>query len=225
MKQQGISIHIMNLETLTPASPHNGSFIRDASRPPAVSRTRRILVADDDALIRQLMSSALSENGFEVNAVSDGEQAWDALCHEHYDLLVTDNEMPRLTGLKLVERIRDAGMSLPVIVASGTFSVERARNDPQLQFAAVIPKPFGLLEMLDAVKNVLASCHQSLIARKYGMIPSKSTVAEKISYCFGLTFCLMFSIAAPIRFFCHSSFQYASTSTLAGSAMRSIVEV
>ena len=151
----------MNLKTLTPASPHDGSFVADASRPPVVPRTRRILVADDDALIRQLISSALSRNGFEVNAVSDGEQVWEALCHEHYDLLVTDNEMPRLTGTKLIERIRDAGMSLPVIVASGTFSMEWARNNPQLQIAAVIPKPFGLLELLDAVRNVLASCHRS----------------------------------------------------------------
>jgi DNA-binding NtrC family response regulator len=77
-------------------------------------------------------------------------------------LLVTDNDMPRLTGLKLIERIRKAGMSLPVIVASGTFPMDRARDYPQLQIAEVIPKPFRKLEFLDTVRNVLSSHEDTL---------------------------------------------------------------
>ena len=106
-------------------------------------------MADDDEGIRQLISTVLAHAGFEVNAASDGQQAWEALLHEHYDLLVTDNEMPRLPGIKLIERIREEGMSLPVIIASGTFPVERVRNDPQLQIAAVLPKPFRIPELLE----------------------------------------------------------------------------
>jgi DNA-binding NtrC family response regulator len=117
--------------------------------------TKRILVADDDEGIRHIISFVLAGAGFEVNAASDGEQAWEALHHEHYDLLVTDVEMPRLGGIKLIERIRKEGMSLPVIIASGTFPVERVGNDPQLQIAAVIPKPFDILELLDTVRHAL----------------------------------------------------------------------
>ena len=97
----------------------------------------------------------MSGDGFDVNAAADGEEAWEALQHEHYDLLVTDNEMPRLTGIKLIERIRDAGMSLPVIVASGFFSTEGVRDYPQLQIAAVIPKPFDIWEFLKIVRITL----------------------------------------------------------------------
>ena len=57
-------------------------------------RKRRILVADDDEGIRCLLSVALTLAGYDVNLASDGEQAWDTLSHDHYDLLITDNEMP-----------------------------------------------------------------------------------------------------------------------------------
>ena len=130
---------------------------KNSSEPPVPGRPGRILVADDDEAVRCLISIALADAGFNVNAVSDGQEAWEALLHKHYDLLVTDNEMPRLPGIKLIERIREQGMSLPVIIASGTFPVERVRNDPQLQIAATLPKPFRISELLDTVKNVLAS--------------------------------------------------------------------
>ena len=74
---------------------------------------RRILVADDDEGTRHLISAVLAGAGFDVNAAADGQQAWEALLHEHYDLLVTDNEMPRLTGIQLIERICEAGIACP----------------------------------------------------------------------------------------------------------------
>src|ERR1035438_8912209 len=133
------------------------SCVTDSSEPPVLTRSRRILVADDDESIRYLLSTVLAGAGFDVNTASDGQQAWEAILHGHYDLLLTDNDMPRLTGIQLIERIREAGMSLPVIIASGTFPVERVRNDPQHQIAAALPKPFRIPELLDTVRDVLAS--------------------------------------------------------------------
>ena len=110
---------IKPIKTINKAKDMN-SCVADSSEPPVPAR-RRILVADDDEGIRRLISAVLARAGFDVNTASDGQQAWEALLHEPYDLLVTDNEMPRLAGVELIARIRDAGMSLPVIVASGTF--------------------------------------------------------------------------------------------------------
>jgi len=112
-------------------------------------------VADDDEDIRLLTSTALVSAGFDVSTASDGQQAWEALLHDHYDLLVTDEEMPRLAGLELIERIRDAGMSLPVIIASGTLSVEKMRDYPRRLIAAVLCKPFDIWELLNTVNHVL----------------------------------------------------------------------
>jgi DNA-binding NtrC family response regulator len=147
----------MNLDALIPVSSRNGSDARDSSKPSELIHARRILIAEDVDIIRWIISNTLAEDGYVVNTVADGEQAWKALCHDAYDLLVTDNEMPRLTGIRLIERMRKMGMSLPVIVASGTFSAESVRDYPQLQIAAVIPKPFGRSKLLDTVRNVLSS--------------------------------------------------------------------
>lgn len=137
-----------------------------SAAPPIPARPRRILVADDDESIRYLISTVLAAAGFNVDAAPDGQQAWESVLHEHYDLLVTDNEMPRLAGIELIERIRDAGMSLPVIVASGTFPVEQAPNDPQLQIAAVLPKPFDTSELLNTVRHVLEASREDATANQ-----------------------------------------------------------
>ena len=140
----------------------NGPGFKDSSKPSALRHARRILIAEDDDIIRQIISNVLADEGYAVNAAADGEQAWMALRQDPYDLLVTDNEMPRLTGINLIERIRQAGMSLPVIVASSAFPVDRAWDYPQLQITAVIPKPFSRLKFLATVKSVLSSNEDSL---------------------------------------------------------------
>jgi len=138
-----------------PGSRLNGSDFKD--KPSEFNRARRILIAEDDDIIRQIISHILADEGYAVNAAADGEQAWEALRQDPYDLLVTDNEMPRLTGINLIERIRKAGMSLPVIVVSSAFPVDRVGDYPQLQITAAIPKPFSRLKFLDTVKSALSS--------------------------------------------------------------------
>src|SRR5450631_677627 len=89
----------MNLDTLIPPSPVDGCAAIDPSGPPIPVRLRRILVVDDDEVILNLISTVLAEAGFDVDAAPDGQEAWEALASQKYDLLVTDNEMPRLAGL------------------------------------------------------------------------------------------------------------------------------
>ncbi len=128
----------------------------------------RILVAEDNQTIRNLMFRALASEGFEVTMVKDGEEAWDELQHQPYDLLVTDNEMPRLAGLNLIERTRHAGLSLPVILASGSVSAEIIQDCPQLKIAAVVVKPFNIWEFLDTVRLTL------------GIFVTEATVPEEV---------------------------------------------
>jgi DNA-binding response OmpR family regulator len=145
----------MKHQTLTSAQPRDGSWDTGPSQPPVPARGQRILVADDEEDIRLLISSVLADDGFDVNTTSNGEQAWEALLHEPYDLLITDNEMPCLAGIELIERIRKAGLSLPIIMASGFFSGEGVRDYAQLQIAAVISKPFDICEFLNIVRIAL----------------------------------------------------------------------
>ena len=145
----------MKLQNLIPISPRNGSSGTDPSRPLVPARVQKILVADDYEDARQLISNTLACAGFEVDTAADGEAAWEALQHKHYDLLVTDNEMPRLAGMELIERIRKAGMSLPVIMASGSLTEEDMRDHAHLQIAALLAKPFDFWDFLHSVGKAL----------------------------------------------------------------------
>jgi len=76
----------------------------------------RILVADDENAIRSLMSAVLLQAGYRAQ---DGAVAWAALQAEPYDLLITDCDMPKVTGIELVRNLRSARMDLPVILVTG----------------------------------------------------------------------------------------------------------
>ena len=84
----------------------------------------------------------------------DGERGWDALCAAHYDLLVTDNDMPCLTGLRLIARLRVAGFTLPVIVASGSLELGEVNDYPLLDLAAILHKPFGFADLISVARRV-----------------------------------------------------------------------
>lgn len=177
----------MKLQNLIPTPLRDGSCVTDRSRPPFPARVQRILVADDCEDARKVISIALSRAGFEVDTVADGEAAWEALQQEHYDLLVTDNEMPRLAGIKLIERIRDAGMSLPIIMVSASFSEEDMHDYAHLQMAAVLTKPFEFWEFLNAVSKALrgsaeavAADHGSLASAPLPLSPPQAKAAGTV---------------------------------------------
>jgi DNA-binding response OmpR family regulator len=116
---------------------------------------QRILVVDDDLMIRRLNSKALTGSGYEVNAAEDGADAWEALQLENYDLMVTDNDMPNVTGVELIQKLQEARMNLPVIMATGTVPQDHLDRHPWLKINAVLVKPFSFDVLLETVKNVL----------------------------------------------------------------------
>jgi DNA-binding response OmpR family regulator len=145
----------MNSKIFKRAISSKPATVSQASVPPLARGGQKILVAEDNQSVCNLIFRVLASEGFDVNIVADGEQAWEELRRNHYDLLVTDNEMPRLAGLDLITRIREAGMTLPVILASGSVSTEIKLEHPELNIAAVMSKPFNLWEFLDTVRNTL----------------------------------------------------------------------
>ena len=98
----------------------------------------RILVVDDEAAIRLFSSTVLRGFGYEVDAAEDGSAAWEALHAKNYDLLITDNQMPKICGVELIDKVHDAHMELPVIMASGALPVNELTRNPPLQFDAAL---------------------------------------------------------------------------------------
>ncbi len=122
---------------------------------------RRILVVDDEVAMRLMVTTLLVGAGYDVEAASDGAVGWEALQANSYDLMITDNHMPKVTGLELVAKLRGAGMALPVIMATGTMPAGGLAQDPSLRITATLIKPFAVAELLDTVRNALRVSHQS----------------------------------------------------------------
>jgi DNA-binding response OmpR family regulator len=115
----------------------------------------RILVVEDDISIRHLSSSVLKSSGFQVDTAEDGAAGWEALHTNSYDLLITDNNMPKLSGVELVQKLRSAHMTLPVVMASGAIPTAALNRNPSLELAATLAKPFTMDELLGTVKKAL----------------------------------------------------------------------
>jgi DNA-binding response OmpR family regulator len=113
----------------------------------------RILVLDDDPALSRLMAALLARAGYAVDTGKDGEEGWAALNVGRYDLLMTDNDMPRLKGLDLVRRLRHAGILLPVIVVSGSEELRAVADDDTLRLAAVMLKPFNPDDLIAQVER------------------------------------------------------------------------
>jgi len=116
---------------------------------------QRILVVEDDSAIRRVNTEVLIYSGYEVDSAEDGAAAWGALQTNNYDLMITDNEMPKVTGVELIQKIKAAGLELPVIMATGTMPGDNFDPFRSLQPAITLLKPYTFDELLAAVKRVL----------------------------------------------------------------------
>jgi CheY-like chemotaxis protein len=115
----------------------------------------RILVVDQNSDLRLLYTDALAGPGCRVDVAEDGAAAWEALQAHRYHLLITENELPKLTGDELIKKLRSARMDLPVIIVAGCLPGHGPAGNPSLPCAATLWKPFALDALLDTVKNVL----------------------------------------------------------------------
>ena len=118
----------------------------------------RILLVEDDNDIRLLSKSVLVRSGYQVYAAADGDAAWQALNSGNYDLLITDNHMPKVTGVDLLKKLHAAHIALPVIMATGTLPEDEFARHPWIQpEATVLLKPYTIEDLLGKVKEVLCA--------------------------------------------------------------------
>jgi CheY-like chemotaxis protein len=118
----------------------------------------RILVVDDEPGVRRFVTDALRSSGYEVAGASTGREALAAIYGETRTptLLLTDIEMPGMSGVELAARIRADRPGIRVILMTGReASAARARERAGL-VEGVLLKPFGLAELLHAVLDALA---------------------------------------------------------------------
>ena len=114
-----------------------------------------ILVVDDDARLRDLLTRYLGEQGFTVKAAADGQQMDKLRNREHFNLLVLDLMMPGEDGLSICRRLRGAGDTTPIIML--TAKGDEIDRIVGLEMGAddYLPKPFNPRELLARIHAVL----------------------------------------------------------------------
>lgn len=118
---------------------------------------RKVLVVDDEFHIVQVVAIKLRNNGFEVLTAENGDAAYRLACEHNPDIVITDYQMPILSGLELIEKLRQnpATETTPVIMLTArNFSVDDGQKQT-LRISACLSKPFSPREVLQTVDDVL----------------------------------------------------------------------
>ena len=132
-----------------------------AAREP-VTGSERILLVEDDAVVRRLVGAILTGNGYDVQAASDGAEAWARFADRPFDLLLTDLVMPKVSGKELARRLRTARPALPVVFMSGyAYDVAGGELDAGDAF---VQKPFSAHELGEIVRATLDEAAAALPA-------------------------------------------------------------
>ena len=118
-----------------------------------------ILIADDDASNREVLSYYLRRQGYDVVAVADGELALAAIVERRFALVLLDVVMPGLDGLEALRRIRrtHAAGELPVILFTGLDAPDAFDTAGQLGANGWLAKPYQLADLLAAVRGQIAA--------------------------------------------------------------------
>lgn len=140
-----------------PAEPAEARAARPACGASAL-RGRRILVAEDEPLVREFLRRLLGQEGVDVTEASDGEEAWEKLAHADFDLVIADVRMPRMDGQELYERVAE---ERPELLRRFVFSSGDLAREETLSFLRRLPnrllaKPLQIETVRKVLEGALA---------------------------------------------------------------------
>ncbi len=115
----------------------------------------RVLVVDDEASIRDLLSKTLALAEYDVDTAPDGATAIDRMRAYTYDLLIADLKMPGMDGLTLIRQAKRLKADLPVIIITGYSTESSAIEAVNLGVAGYLTKPFRVPQVLAAAAKAL----------------------------------------------------------------------
>jgi len=120
-----------------------------------VAKQERILVVDDDAVIREGLRRVLGMEGYLVETQTNGRAALDLLQESSFDLLITDLKMPGMSGLEVLQAVRVLQPEMPVILITGYAAVDNAVEVMKSGAADYLAKPFANEELVAKVRKAL----------------------------------------------------------------------
>jgi excisionase family DNA binding protein len=135
--------------------PRQATRAAPARTIPTPAGRPRVLVADDEASVRDLLSKTLALAEYDVDVVPDGRSAVDRLRVLPYDLLITDLKMPGVDGLSVIREARSLKADIPIIIITGFSTEASAIEAVNLGVSGYLTKPFRIPRVLSVAARAL----------------------------------------------------------------------
>ena len=132
----------------------------------------KILLAEDEVDLNNVVTRYLKKNGYSVDSVLDGEEALDYLEYSEYDLVILDIMMPKVDGFEVIKKLRDKGNHTSVLMLTARDSADDKVKGLDLGADDYIVKPFDFNELLARIRAV--------VRRKYGNSSNKLVIGDLI---------------------------------------------
>lgn len=119
----------------------------------------KVLIVDDEPDIVDLVEDVLQGNDYACDKATSALDAADKICTTHYELVISDIQMPGQSGLKLLEGLRSSGRQLPpFIFMTGNPKPEYIESAFKLGAACILVKPFSIGEILTVIERTILRC-------------------------------------------------------------------
>ncbi len=144
----------------------------------------KVLLADDSITIQKVVELILTEQGFEVKTVNNGQEAITAMLSYTPDIVLADAEMPLLNGYQLCERIKNNARTkhIPVILLAGAFEPIDAELAKNVKADGTLTKPFEAQELLNKINSFLSKeqRQEEIIEEPGEILTSESAISEPV---------------------------------------------
>jgi len=144
--------------------------------------SEKILVADDDQEVMELLKFTLESEDYTVITASDGEEALALVREEHPDMVVLDVNMPKLSGYEVCEKIRADGSTclIPVMMLTSYSKIKDRLTGIKLGADDYVEKPFEPFEIVARIEGLLKRTRESLSANPLTGLPGNVTIEAEI---------------------------------------------
>lgn len=119
------------------------------------TRPLQLLLADDDAHLRKGLTTFLQNEGFETVTAENGKKALDLVQKSRFDLIISDVQMPEMSGIQLLENLRKRNILTPIIIITAFASIEDAVKAMQMGADDYVTKPLNLLELKIRINRIM----------------------------------------------------------------------
>ncbi|NWO19528.1 response regulator transcription factor [Leptotrichia sp. oral taxon 223] len=132
----------------------------------------KILLAEDEIDLNNIVTKYLKKNGYSVDSVFDGEETLDYLKYSEYDLVILDIMMPKVNGFEVIKKLRDKGNNTAILVLTARNSSDDKVTGLDLGADDYIVKPFDFNELMARIRAVMR--------RKYGNSSNKLVTGDLV---------------------------------------------